>query len=202
MAGSVNKVILIGNLGANPELKYLPSGQPVCEFRIATSESYRDRNEQLQERTEWHRVVVWGKSGENCGKYLTKGQKVYIDGRLQTRTWDDKEGKKQYMTEVVANQVVFLSGPRGGAEEGARPGGGEAGYGGAPSGGYGGGGGGGGGYGGGGGGGERGGGRSYGRGGGGGGGGGGGEPSYAPPPPQAGADMGDFGGAADDDIPF
>lgn len=201
MAGSVNKVILIGNLGANPELKYLPSGQPVCEFRIATSESYRDRNEQLQERTEWHRVVVWGKSGENCGKYLTKGQKVYIDGRLQTRTWDDKEGKKQYMTEVVANQVVFLSGPRGGAEEGARPGGGEAGYGGAPSGGYGGGGGGGGGYGGERGGGERGGGRSYGRGGGGGGG-GGGEPAYAPPPPQAGADMGDFGGAADDDIPF
>ena len=91
MAGSVNKVILIGNLGVNPEVKYLPSGQPVCEFRIATSESYRDRNEQLQERTEWHRVVVWGKAGENCGKYLTKGQKVYIenikakgpDGRTQ-----------------------------------------------------------------------------------------------------------------------
>ena len=201
MAGSVNKVILVGNLGANPELKYLPSGQPVCEFRIATSESYRDRNEQLQERTEWHRVVVWGKAGENCGKFLTKGQKVYIDGRLQTRTWDDKEGKKQYMTEIVANQVVFLSGPRGGAEDGARASGGEGGYGGPPSGG-GGYGGGGGGYGGGGyGGGERGGGRSYGRGGGGGGG-GGGEPAYAPPAAPPAADMGDFGGAADDDIPF
>lgn len=203
MAGSVNKVILVGNLGANPELKYLPSGQPVCEFRIATSESYRDRNEQLQERTEWHRVVVWGKAGENCGKFLTKGQKVYIDGRLQTRTWDDKEGKKQYMTEIVANQVVFLSGPRGGAEDGARASGGEGGYGGPPSGGGGyGGGGGGGGYGGGGGGyggGERGGGRSYGRGGGGG---GGGEPAYAPPAAPPAADMGDFGGAADDDIPF
>lgn len=194
MAGSVNKVILVGNLGANPELKYLPSGQPVCEFRIATSESYRDRNEQLQERTEWHRIVVWGKAGENCGKFLTKGQKVYIDGRLQTRSWDDKEGKKQYITEIVANQVVFLSGPRGGAEDGARAGGGEAGYGGPPSGGgYGGGGGG---YGGG----ERSGGRSYGRGSGGGG--GGSEPAYAPPAAPAAADMGDFGGAADDDIPF
>ncbi|MBL9003231.1 MAG: single-stranded DNA-binding protein [Myxococcales bacterium] len=195
MAGSVNKVILVGNLGANPELKYLPSGQPVCEFRIATSESYRDRNEQLQERTEWHRIVVWGKAGENCGKFLTKGQKVYIDGRLQTRSWDDKEGKKQYITEIVANQVVFLSGPRGGAEDGARAGGAEAGYGGPPSGGgYGGGGGGG--YGGG----ERSGGRGYGRGSGGGG--GGSEPGYAPPAAPAAADMGDFGGAADDDIPF
>ena len=195
MAGSVNKVILVGNLGANPELKYLPSGQPVCEFRIATSESYRDRNEQLQERTEWHRIVVWGKAGENCGKFLTKGQNVYIDGRLQTRSWDDKEGKKQYITEIVANQVVFLSGPRGGAEDGARAGGAEAGYGGPPSGGgYGGGGGGG--YGGG----ERSGGRGYGRGSGGGG--GGSEPAYAPPAAPAAADMGDFGGAADDDIPF
>lgn len=195
MAGSVNKVILVGNLGTNPELKYLPSGQPVCEFRIATSESYRDRNEQLQERTEWHRIVVWGKAGENCGKFLTKGQKVYVDGRLQTRTWDDKDGKKQYMTEVVANQVVFLSGPRGGAEDGARAAGGEGGYGGPPSGG---------GYGGGDrggyGGGDRGGGggRGYGRGGGG----GGGEPAYAPSAAPAAADMGDFGGAADDDIPF
>ena len=110
MAGSVNKVIVIGHLGANPELKYLPSGQAVCEMRIATSETYRDRNEQPQERTEWHRVVVWGKTAENCSKFLQKGRQVYIEGRLQTRTWDDKEGKKQYMTEVVANQVVFLGG--------------------------------------------------------------------------------------------
>lgn len=122
MAGSVNKVIILGNLGQNPEVKYLPSGQAVCEMRIATSETYRDRNEQPQERTEWHRVVVWGKTGENCGKYLQKGQKVYVEGRIQTRSWDDKEGKKQYMTEVVANQVVFLGG-RGG-EDGPRASGG------------------------------------------------------------------------------
>lgn len=110
MAGSVNKVIILGNLGAKPELKYLPSGQAVCEMRIATSETYTDKNEQKQERTEWHRVVVWGKMAENCAKYLDKGRQVYVEGRLQTRSWDDKEGKKQYMTETVANQVVFLGG--------------------------------------------------------------------------------------------
>ena len=125
MAGSVNKVIVIGHLGANPELKYLPSGQPVCEMRVATSETYRDRNEQPQERTEWHRIVVWGKTAENCSKFLQKGRQVYIEGRLQTRSWDDKEGKKQYMTEIVANSVVFLGGG-GGREEGARESGGYA----------------------------------------------------------------------------
>jgi single-strand DNA-binding protein len=119
MAGSVNKVIVLGHLGANPELKYLPSGQPVAEMRIATSETYRDRNEQMQERTEWHRIVVWGKQAENCAKFLQKGRQVYVEGRLQTRSWDDKEGKKQYMTEVVANQVVFLGGGGGGAGRGA-----------------------------------------------------------------------------------
>ena len=138
MAGSVNKVIVIGHLGANPELKYLPSGQPVCEMRVATSETYRDRNEQPQERTEWHRIVVWGKTAENCSKFLQKGRQVYIEGRLQTRSWDDKEGKKQYMTEIVANSVVFLGGG-GGREEGARESGGyaprEAAYGGGGSGG-------------------------------------------------------------------
>jgi single-strand DNA-binding protein len=138
MAGSVNKVIVIGHLGANPELKYLPSGQPVCEMRVATSETYRDRNEQPQERTEWHRIVVWGKTAENCSKFLQKGRQVYIEGRLQTRSWDDKEGKKQYMTEIVANSVVFLGGG-GGREEGARESGGyaprEAAYGGGSSGG-------------------------------------------------------------------
>lgn len=110
MAGSVNKVIILGNLGAKPELKYLPSGQAVCEMRIATSETYTDKNEQKQERTEWHRVVVWGKMAENCAKYLDKGRQVYVEGRLQTRSWDNKEGVKQYMTETVANQVVFLGG--------------------------------------------------------------------------------------------
>src|SRR6476620_7146729 len=111
MAGSVNKVILIGNLGAKPEIKYLPSGQGVCEMRLATNESYTDKQNQKQERTEWHRVVVWGKTAENCAQYLDKGRQVYIEGRLQTRTWDDKKtGEKKYMTEIVAQQVTFLSG--------------------------------------------------------------------------------------------
>jgi single-strand DNA-binding protein len=117
MAGSVNKVILIGNLGAKPELKYLPSGQAVCEMRIATNESFTDKNQQKQERTEWHRVVAWGKQGENCAQYLDKGRSVYIEGRLQTRSWDDKNsGEKKYMTEIVANTVQFLGGQGGGGE--------------------------------------------------------------------------------------
>jgi single-strand DNA-binding protein len=136
MAGSVNKVILIGNLGSKPELKYLPSGQAVCEMRIATNETFTDKNQQKQERTEWHRVVVWGKQGENSAQYLDKGRQVYIEGRLQTRSWDDKtSGEKRYMTEIVANTVQFLGGQGGGGA----PGGG----GGAPGGGGGGGGGGG-----------------------------------------------------------
>lgn len=130
MAGSVNKVIVLGNLGAKPELKYLPSGQAVCEMRIATTETYTDRQEQRQERTEWHRVVVWGKTAENCAKYLDKGRQVYVEGRLQTRSWDDKEGKKQYMTETVANQVVFLGG--GQRDGGGQSQGGAQGYGGGP----------------------------------------------------------------------
>ena len=96
MAASVNKVILIGNLGAKPELKYLPSGQAVCELRLATNEIFTDKNQQKQERTEWHRVVVWGKQGENCAQYLDKGRQVYVEGRLQTRSWDDKDsGEKK-----------------------------------------------------------------------------------------------------------
>ena len=131
MVGSVNKVIVLGNLGANPELKYLPSGQAVCEMRVATTETYRDRNEQPQERTEWHRIVVWGKTAENCAKYLQKGRQVYVEGRLQTRSWDDKEGQKRYMTEIVANEVQFLSSGRdgggGGGGGGAGGGGGRRG---------------------------------------------------------------------------
>src|SRR5882672_8783341 len=114
MAASVNKVILIGNLGAKPELKYLPSGQAVCELRIATGETFNDKNGQKQERTEWHRVVAWGKTGENCAQYLDKGRSVYVEGRLQTRSWDDKNsGEKRYMTEIVAQNVQFLGGPGG-----------------------------------------------------------------------------------------
>lgn len=125
MAGGVNKVIIIGNLGAKPDLKYLPSGQAVCEMRLATTDSYNDKQGVRQDRTEWHRVVCWGKTAENAGKYLDKGRQVYVEGRLQTRSWDDKDGNKRYTTEVVANQVVFLGGGGAGAgaggERGERP---------------------------------------------------------------------------------
>ena len=113
MAGGVNKVILVGNLGADPDMRYTPSGQGVCELRIATSESWNDKNGQRQERTEWHRVVVWGKRAEVCSKYLSKGRQVYIEGRIQTRNYDDKEGHKRYITEIIANDVQFLGGGKG-----------------------------------------------------------------------------------------
>ena len=129
MAAGVNKVILVGHLGADPDMRYTPSGQGVCELRVATSESWNDKNGQRQERTEWHRVVVWGKRAEVCAKYLAKGRQVYVEGRIQTRSYDDKEGVKRYMTEVIANDVQFLgSGNRDGA--GAGGGGGGAGGGG------------------------------------------------------------------------
>jgi single-strand DNA-binding protein len=123
MAGGVNKVILIGNLGADPEVRFTPSGQAVANFRIATNESWTDKNGQKQERTEWHRIVVWGKMGESCGEFLKKGRQTYVEGRLQTREWTDKEGKKNYTTEVIAQTVQFLgSGPGGRAEGGgSRP---------------------------------------------------------------------------------
>lgn len=108
MAASVNKVILIGNLGADPELRHTPSGQAVATLRIATNEVWKDKNGQDQERTEWHRVIVWGKMGERCAEYLAKGRPVYIEGRLQTREWMDKEGNKRYTTEIIASTVQFL----------------------------------------------------------------------------------------------
>lgn len=119
--GSVNKVILVGNLGADPEVKYTPSNRPVCNLSLATNEVFKDKTGQRQERTEWHRVTVWGEQAEHCSKYLSKGRSVYVEGRLQTRSWDDKEGKKRYTTEVVADRVVFLGGA-----EGARRGGGKS----------------------------------------------------------------------------
>jgi single-strand DNA-binding protein len=123
MAGSVNKVILIGNLGRDPEVRYTPSGAAVANFTVATNEAWTDKAGQKQERTEWHRVVVWGKAAENCGEYLSKGRQVYVEGRLQTREWTNKEGAKQFTTEVVANPaggVVFLAGgDRGGGGRGA-----------------------------------------------------------------------------------
>jgi single-strand DNA-binding protein len=121
MAGGVNKAILIGNLGADPEVRFTPGGQAVANFRIATSESWTDKSGQKQERTEWHRIVVWGKVAELCGEYLAKGRQVYVEGRLQTREWTDKEGKKNYTTEVVANHVVFLGGRGEGAGRGKGP---------------------------------------------------------------------------------
>ena len=106
--GSVNKVILVGNLGDDPELKYTPNNRPVCNLSIATNEVWKDKGGQKQERVEWHRVNVWGEQAEHCSKYLTKGRMVYVEGRIQTRSWDDKEGKKRYSTEVVADRVVFM----------------------------------------------------------------------------------------------
>lgn len=108
---SVNKVILVGHLGADPEVRFTPSGQAVANFRMATSETWTDRaTGQRQERTEWHRVVVWGKLGELCGEYLRKGRQCYVEGRLQTREWQDRDGQKRYTTEIVASQVIFLGG--------------------------------------------------------------------------------------------
>jgi single-strand DNA-binding protein len=120
MAGSgVNKVILVGNLGRDPEVRYTPGGQAVANFTVATNDAWTDKAGQKQERTEWHRIVVWGKLAELCGEYLSKGRQVYIEGRLQTREWTNKEGAKQYTTEVVGNQVVFLSGGERGQGRGS-----------------------------------------------------------------------------------
>ena len=111
---SVNKVILIGNLGRDPELRYTQSGQAVANFTLATSERFANKSGEQQERTEWHRIVAWGKTGELCAQYLSKGRSVYIEGRLQTREWEDKEGQKRSTTEIVAQNVTFLGSPRGG----------------------------------------------------------------------------------------
>jgi single-strand DNA-binding protein len=123
MAG-VNKVIIVGNLGKDPELRYTPQGQGVANFPIATSENWTDKQGQKQERTEWHRIVVWGKLGELCSKYLSKGRQAYVEGRLQTRAWDDKDGQKRYTTEIVATTVQFLGGAGAGAERSQNSGGG------------------------------------------------------------------------------
>ncbi len=196
----VNKVILLGNLGADPELRSTQNGQSVCTLRLATSEKYKDRDGNLQEKTEWHRVVVWGPQADNVNRFCKKGKQIYLEGRIQTRKWQDKEGKDQYTTEIVADSVRFLGGAGGGA--GADDGGFEAGGGGGGGGGrgsYGGGGssGGGGGRGSYGGGGSSGGGGGY-----GGGGGGGGYGRQNAPARPAPAEEPPFGGGSDDDIPF
>jgi single-strand DNA-binding protein len=107
---SVNKVILIGNLGKDPELRYTPSGQAVTTFPIATTEKWRDKDGQLQERTDWHNIVIWGRQAETANEYLKKGQPVYLEGRIQTRNYEDKEGQKRYVTEIVVQRMQFLGG--------------------------------------------------------------------------------------------
>jgi single-strand DNA-binding protein len=146
VARGVNKVILIGNLGSDPEVRYTQGGQAVAHFNIATTDSWAGKDGTRQERTEWHRIVVWSKLAENCGKYLHKGRQVYIEGRLQTNEWQDKEGNKRHTTEIVANEVQFLggggagggggermpSGGGGGGSEGPPPGPQGGGFGGGP----------------------------------------------------------------------
>lgn len=117
---AVNKAILVGNLGRDPEVRYLPSGQPVASFTVATSDSYTDRNGARQERTDWHNIVVFGKQAELCAQYLKKGRQVYIEGRISTRQWEAKDGSgKRSRTEIVAQRVQFLGGrgAPGAAEE-------------------------------------------------------------------------------------
>ncbi len=104
---SVNKVILVGRLGADPEVRFTNSGMAVCNFRLATSESWSKEGEK-EERTEWHRIVAFGKLGEICGKWLSKGKQVYIEGRLQTREWEDRDGNRRWTTEIVAREMVML----------------------------------------------------------------------------------------------
>lgn len=114
---SVNKVILIGNLGADPEKRFTGSGAAVTTFNIATTERWTSKDGQKQEDTQWHRIVVWGRQAENCAEYLSKGRPVYIEGRLQTRQWDDKDGNKRYTTEIVAQRVQFLGSRQGGGAQ-------------------------------------------------------------------------------------
>ena len=117
--GSVNKVILVGNLGRDAELRYTPGGAAVATLNMATTEVWNDKGGQRQEKTEWHRVVVWGKQAESLSEYLTKGKQIYIEGRLQTRQWDDKDGNKRYTTEIRADRVTLLGGGGGARSSGA-----------------------------------------------------------------------------------
>ena len=119
MADGLNRVMLLGNLGADPELRMTNGGQAVLKIRLATSETYLDRNKVRQERTEWHSVVVWGKRAEALAKFLTKGSRIFIEGGLRTSSYDDKEGHKRYKTEIVANNII-LSGGGGGGRGGPR----------------------------------------------------------------------------------
>lgn len=114
MAKGINKVILVGNLGQDPELRYTGSGTAVCTLRLATNESYKGNDGEWVERTEWHTVVAWSRLAEICNEYLKKGSQVYFEGSLQTREWEDKEGNKRYSTEVKAREMMLLGGAGGG----------------------------------------------------------------------------------------
>ena len=108
MSGSVNKVILLGRLGADPEIRYTQTGTPVATLSLATNKTWKNKDGQKQEKTEWHRVILWNKLAELSGQYLSKGREVYIEGELQTRSWEDKEGQKKYTTEVVGQTLQFI----------------------------------------------------------------------------------------------
>ena len=128
MAEGLNRVMLLGNLGADPELRFTQSGQAVLNMRLATTESYLDRNKVRQERTDWHNVVLWGKRGEALAKFLTKGTTIFVEGGLRTSSYDDKEGNKRYKTEIHATNIILAGrgrgGGGGGGELGEGPGGG------------------------------------------------------------------------------
>jgi single-strand DNA-binding protein len=121
MAEGLNKVMLIGNLGQNPELRFTQSGQAVLTMRMATNERFKNRDGEWQDRTEWHNVVVWGKRAEGLNKVVEKGTHMYVEGRLQTRSWEDKSGQKRYTTEIVARNVLLLGGRGGGGGGGGKP---------------------------------------------------------------------------------
>jgi len=120
----VNRATLIGNLGRDPEVKFTPSGKAVCKFSVATTEKWKDQQGQAQSETCWHNIVVWGKSAEHCGQYLSKGRQVYVEGRISNRTYDDKDENKKYISEIVAREVKFLGGGQG-RDGGEQRGGGE-----------------------------------------------------------------------------
>jgi single-strand DNA-binding protein len=127
MARGVNKVILVGNLGKDPETRYMPSGSAVTNLTLATSESWKDKQSgEAQERTEWHKIAMFGRLAEIAAEYLRKGSQVYIEGKLRTRKWQDKEGKDRYTTEIVADEMQMLGSKGGGASAGAGPGAGAA----------------------------------------------------------------------------
>jgi single-strand DNA-binding protein len=119
--GNVNKVILVGNLGADPELKQTPANRHYCHLRLATTQVFKDTAGQRQERTEWHRVTVWGETAQHCARFLGRGRPVYVEGRLEHRQWEDREGHKRNATDVIASRVVFL-GTAGGKNRGEEAG--------------------------------------------------------------------------------